>query len=481
MLPQKKLYFAIALAGLLALGFMTTSVISYFIAHESLSGRIADEALPLTSNNIYSEIEQDLLRSVLISSLMAHDTFVRDWTLDGERDPQQIIRYLREIQNKHGTTTAFFVSDETRNYYHPDGILTQVSADNPGDAWYFRVREMNDPYEINVDADTADRSRLTIFVNYRVTDYNGNYIGATGIGLSVRSVAELIENYQQRYGREIYFVDREGNVTLHGEDFEGVERLQDWPGLRERATRILANPSASVSYARPDDGRTVYVNSRLIPEFDWYLIVQQPESRAEAWVLNTLFLNMGIALAITVLVGVIGWMTVRGYQDRLEKMASTDALTGSASRQVFGLIFDHVTRTARRRNTPLSLLAIDIDDFKQINDERGHAAGDTILYTLAGIFREHLRETDTVCRWGGDEFVILLTDCGLDDAGGIAEKIRTTVADAPIRHGRHEFRVTLSIGAVEQQNYEGLSAVIARADDAMYESKRQGRDRVTLG
>ena len=480
MLPYRRLNFAIALAGLLVLGFIATSVISYFVAHESVTTRIADETLPLTSDNIYSEIERDLLRSVLISSLMAHDTFLRDWARDGERDPERAVRYLEQIQTKYETTTAFFVSERSRNYYHSEGVLKQVSEDDPRDAWYFRVRAMNDPYEINLDYDTADRQRLTIFVNYRVMDGAGNYLGATGIGLSVRSVARLIANYQQRYGRQIYFVDREGEVTLRGEDFSGPESLRERPGMQGAATRILANPSSTVSYAHPD-GRTVYVNSRLLPELGWYLIVEQSQSRAETRVLNTLVLNIAIALAITALVGVIGWFTIRGYQARLEEMASTDRLTGVANRQVFDLVYDHVAKLSRRTGEPVSMLAVDIDWFKQVNDRYGHAAGDSVLRAVTAVFRDELRESDSVCRWGGDEFIILLGDCALADAQSIGEKIRAAVHDRVIAHGGRDIRVTVSVGVAEQRSGEGLVELAARADEALYRSMEAGRDRVHAG
>ena len=108
MLSHKKLYLAIALCTLLLLAFIATSTVSYFAAERSLDTRIAEQTLPLTSDNIYSEIEQDLLRSVLISSLMAHDTFLRDWTREGEQEPVEVLRYLQQIQDKYDTTTAFF-------------------------------------------------------------------------------------------------------------------------------------------------------------------------------------------------------------------------------------------------------------------------------------------------------------------------------------------------------------------------------------
>jgi len=149
-------YIAFALGALLVLGFVATSTISYFVAQDSLADQVSAEARPLTSDNIYSEIERDLVRSILISSLMAHDTFVREWALEEPDDPTEIQRYLAEIEAKYDTTTAFSVSDDTRRYYHSSGILKTVDRNDPADHWYFRVRDMADDYEINVDTDTAD-------------------------------------------------------------------------------------------------------------------------------------------------------------------------------------------------------------------------------------------------------------------------------------------------------------------------------------
>ncbi len=479
-MPYRKLYFVAALVGVLVLGFIATSVIGYYVARDSLDQRISNETLPLTSDNVYSEIERDLLRSVLIASLMAHDTFLRDWTLEGENDRESILRYLGEIRDKHDTTTAFFVSEETRRYYHPDGVLRTVERDEPLDAWYFRVRDMDEPYEINVDHDTANPDRMTIFVNYRVQDYDGDYIGATGIGLAVHSVAELIESYEQRYGRRIFFIDREGQVQLRGESYDGPERIREHPGLQSVATRILSSQNATARYTDADD-RTVHVNSRLIPEFDWYLIVEQAGSATNSRILNTLFLNIVIALVFAALAIITAWFTVRGYQDRLEEMATRDELSGAASRQIFSTLFEQVIRVSRRSGSPIALIALDIDDFKRINDDYGHAAGDKVIRTLAGIINEHVRDADTLCRWGGDEFLVLLGDCGLDDAAVIAEKIRATVAGRAIRHVAHEFTVTVSAGVVQHDRQEDLPTLVARADAALYRSKNSGRNRVTTG
>lgn len=473
-----KTYFAAGLALLLVIGFLATSIVSYLVTEDSLSERIAEEALPLTSDNIYSEIERDLLRSILISSLMAHDTFVRDWTQGGEKEQERIVRYLTEIQKKYSTTTSFFISDRTHHYYHPDGMIKTVSPDDPADSWYFRVRELNAPYDINIDFDTADRSRLTIFINYRVTDGSGRFLGITGIGLSVNSVAELIESYQQRYGRQIYFADREGNVTIRGSGFTGADRIQDHAGLGKIATRVLTSPSTSLTYTKPD-GEKVYINSRLVPEFGWYLIVEQAESAAESRLLNTLLLNILVALAITALVLTIAWFTLRGYQRRLEEMATTDKLTGAANRHVFEMIFTHDVNAANRRGDPVSLITIDIDHFKRINDRHGHDGGDATLRRFAAIVRDHIRDSDTFCRWGGDEFLILMSGCPTACALQTAERIQEAVRRHPFRCGGQEMSVTVSIGVAQHQPQETLPALVKRADAALYQSKNQGRDQVT--
>ena len=93
----------------LVAGFVATSLASYLASRNAIEHGIADQTLPLTGDNIYSEIQKDMLRPVFISSLMAHDTFVRDWILAGEANPAQIVRYLAEVKKKYGAITSFLV------------------------------------------------------------------------------------------------------------------------------------------------------------------------------------------------------------------------------------------------------------------------------------------------------------------------------------------------------------------------------------
>lgn len=472
---RRKLIFISALTILMIVGFMATSLTSYFVARDSLSRNISEQMLPLTSDNIYSEIQRDLLRPILISSVMATDTFVRDWALSGEEDAQRIIAYLTEIQQQYDTITAFYVSEDTRQYYHPTGVIKTVTPEDPADAWYFRVSAMRQAYEVNVDTDTADRSRVSIFINYRVLDYNGRYIGTTGVGLSVAAVTGLIDIYQQRYNRSIYFVDRQGNVTLTGSNDERHNRIQEQPGVSQVATQILSSPSASLNYTT-SDGRSMFLNSRLVPEFDWYLIVEQDSSGGEQSINNTLAVNLLLSAAIMALVLAIAHFTLRSYQRRLEDMATKDRLTGVANRHLFEMIFEHLTRNTQRYPRPISLISVDIDHFKQVNDSHGHQAGDMVLQGISTLIKQHIRASDTICRWGGEEFVLLLDNCPIEDAMLRAERIREAMRTHSIVFGKNTIKVSLSMGVTDYRQGEALEMFLARADAALYQAKENGRD-----
>lgn len=478
---RKKVYIVVALILLLVAGFLATSLISYFVARDSIAQQISEQALPLTSDNIYSEIQRDMLRPVLISSLMAHNTFLRDWIVAGEQDSELVRRYLAGIQNSYDTITAFFTSEATRNYYHSTGIVKQVDLASEEDAWYARVRDMREPYGINIDIDTVDRNRLGVFVNYRVLDEAGNYLGAIGVGLAVTSLATLIDNYQQRYGRTIYFVDRQGKVTLSGANDRAVveQYLQERPGLDTLAAQVLSSPSTSLRYTNALGDR-VFLNSRLVPEFDWYLMVEQEENRATAQIHNTLLVNTSLALFIMMLVLAAAHFTLKTWQRQLEFMATTDQLTGLANRHMFEILFEQAMKRAQREQVPISVLALDIDHFKKINDTWGHQAGDLVLRGIGELLRTHVRASDVVCRWGGEEFLVMLDNCNQQEAGERARALATRVRGLQVPFGREHISLTISCGVAGLYPGESLESAVARVDKALYTAKGQGRDQVHL-
>lgn len=475
-IPRKR-RLVISISLLLILGFVVTSLASYLVSGAALREQIMTSGLPLTSDNIYSDIQNDLLPPILVSATMAQDTFLRDWTLEGENDISKVIKYLTEVRSRNNTITAFFVSDATRNYYHPTGIVEQVAREDASDSWYFRVRDMTQDYEINVDYDQANEFSLTVFINYRMYDYDENFIGATGVGLQATTMLERLDRYEERYSRDIYFVDPEGTVTLQaGANNDMPDKIGAMEGLGALTDDILAAGQGTWEYQR--NGEDILVNTRYIPELDWHLFVEQPESAATASVRGAFVLNIGVGLAIAVLVVTLTQITVQRYQRRLERMATTDNLTGIANRHSFEMLAEPYAQDRSPGAPANSVILLDLDQLKQINDRHGHIAGDDVIREVAGVAQGGLRATDVICRWGGEEFVIWLRGCGIDDALAVAENIRSRIRSRRFVDG--EISVTASLGVVEHRPGDTLEQTLRRADRAMYTAKAGGRDQVRV-
>ena len=195
----------------------------------------------------------------------------------------------------------------------------------------------------------------------------------------------------------------------------------------------------------------------------------------------TLLLALGVSLASLVgaarLVRVLGELSVRTAE--LQRLATTDLMTGLGNRHHFLAQLYHEFARGRRYGTTLSLLVLDLDFFKQINDGYGHAAGDAALKAFSREAQTCLRELDAIGRLGGEEFGILLPNTGIDQAALVAERIRGAVAHIAIETDFGTVRFTTSIGVTQSTNEDtSIDTLLARADAALYEAKAAGRNRV---
>lgn len=164
---------------------------------------------------------------------------------------------------------------------------------------------------------------------------------------------------------------------------------------------------------------------------------------------------------------------------QLMKIAQTDPLTGLANRARLSDIFEHEKNRARRYSSPISVLVLDLDHFKDVNDDHGHETGDKALQHVARIFRECLRATDLAARLGGEEFGILLSNTNSQQALEVAEKIRTAVASTPLAINNNVIRLTLS-GGVAELGIDGdtLRELVREADIRLYQAKDAGRNQI---
>jgi diguanylate cyclase (GGDEF)-like protein len=168
------------------------------------------------------------------------------------------------------------------------------------------------------------------------------------------------------------------------------------------------------------------------------------------------------------------------YHEEIYRMTIQDGLTGVHNKRYFLDFLERELAAAQRHGHPLTLVMFDIDHFKQINDTRGHLAGDHVLKTLAGRIQPRMRREDLLARYGGEEFAVVLNSTGLHGGLKFAEDIRRRIQGTPFEFDGEAFTVTVSLGVACVEGEQGVTpqVVIARADEKLYAAKHAGRNRV---
>ncbi|HTX41616.1 MAG TPA: GGDEF domain-containing protein [Acidobacteriaceae bacterium] len=196
-----------------------------------------------------------------------------------------------------------------------------------------------------------------------------------------------------------------------------------------------------------------------------------PDPADEAFSYLSLLLGMGN-------IGALAWLALSEHRRELHHVAQTDSLTGLLNRGAFEDVLRRELLRARRSDSAMAVMMIDIDYFKQVNDSYGHMVGDLVLRRIAETLRQGTRPSDVLARYGGEEFVILLREAGLEAAEAAAERIRldiATLTDLP-----ENVTMTVSIGVAANHEGETSEGFLLRADEALYRSKREGRNLVTV-
>ena len=164
--------------------------------------------------------------------------------------------------------------------------------------------------------------------------------------------------------------------------------------------------------------------------------------------------------------------------EKVNHLANRDSLTGLLNRRAFQEIAELENNRRKRSGTPLTIAVADVDKFKEINDQYGHPVGDQVLKAIAQRIKYSLREVDTVCRWGGEEFILMMPDTSVENTQRLIQRIRNNLAQEPIRTESGAFPVTLTFGIAEVKY--SIKDAIQAADDAMYAGKRAGSDRIVV-
>ncbi len=181
---------------------------------------------------------------------------------------------------------------------------------------------------------------------------------------------------------------------------------------------------------------------------------------------------------------------IKEYHQEIQKLkeeltiakteANVDFLTGLINKRRFERTLSELLKDFNERKYPFSLIVLDIDNFKQINDSYGHPIGDLVLKEIATIFKNYLRANTITARIGGEEFAILLPGVEITDAIRIADRLRTLIENRTIRYEDHNIHITASFGVTEAKSGDTVNSIIERADKALYIAKRNGKNKVEV-
>jgi diguanylate cyclase (GGDEF)-like protein len=211
--------------------------------------------------------------------------------------------------------------------------------------------------------------------------------------------------------------------------------------------------------------------------------VTDPSATLQVWATILLANLMGVAISARYYTlrrqGFLGRVELERTRDNLHAIATTDGLTGLLSRRRLLELAERDLARAQRYERPLSVLALDLDHFKQINDRYGHAAGDAVLIAVADALRAQTRQHDLVGRIGGEELAVILPETGLEAAERLAQRVRMHIAELRPSTDGATVRVTVSLGVAQAlPDDTTIHDALKRADRALYRAKEHGRDRV---
>lgn len=473
---KNNFYIVITISILMVALSISISFINFMVSLRSTEADLKNRSLPLTVDNIYTEIQKHVIEPNLVASMMAHDTFLQDWLINDEQNSDKITRYLETIKNKYWMFVTFLVSEKTQSYYTNNGFLEHLSPSKPNNEWYFKFIKLQGDNEINLDFNNNLDNSLIMFINHKIYDHNYHYVGATGIGIKVSYINDMLKRFRQEYNFTVMFLNEQGDIVLSERTDTKIQNISTRPELNRLMDQIIVKNSKIIEYQK--NGETYLLKTKYIPELNLYLLVEAKLDYFIREVRQTFYINLTLSLIATLIIVLIIIRMIKGYNKKLEFMARHDSLTGLLNRNAFNDSIHDFILLAKRDLTPFSLIFFDIDNFKIINDTLGHQTGDAVLIRIADVLKTRLRRTDIIGRWGGEEFIIGLINTDLENAKVIAETLRKSFEeDTGLLH-LCTFPVTASFGVVTLSSNDSADTLLARADLAMYRAKGLGKNRI---
>ncbi len=457
---------------------ITIILTSYLTFKEIINSHNKQQHSAITP--LFSLVTSEIIRPLNIAYFMANNRFVIDYAQGDDIKKAYIISYLQKISSSYNML-AFIALKNHDLMLDSNAKETMLSSKDA--EWFHRLKDL--PGDQFTDIGNAEDPHL--YFDNRILDQNNQFLGFTGVGIDLNYFANKFREYNERFGFELYFVDENNLVTLSSDNIMKTEshhrkdattKLSDlpWHQALVKDGTIDNNLSSSVMYTTEDG---VLITQMPIQELSWRLFIVSPPAsdQNEYW---KIFVERFIIFFVIVFIFYIILLNIIKYlKSRLVKDSETDFLTQLPNRSHIHGRFNEISQ----KNNTLCVVLADIDNFKQINDSYGHLVGDDVLRMISDQLSQTLRQIDTVGRWGGEEFIILLPDTSASQAQVIVERIRKKIADIsfPISTTSGSFNTTVSFGICELPLQERtIKDYISGADKALYKAKNNGRNQSVI-
>lgn len=300
--------------------------------------------------------------------------------------------------------------------------------------------------------------------------------GLAGLGLNLSFFSQWVKKVHIGRGGVVAILDRHFNLLARQpESPQALGKKAGSPILEQFMTSQLKNQS--FSHTSPLDGTGRLYNIRKVDNLPFVVIVGLANTD---W-LASWYKQVAISIFITALLWLMGWFILRHYQDileqksELEEISNKDHLTGLYNRHMLSKTLEKEYHRAKRMQGTFEVIILDIDNFKQVNDTYGHNVGDVVLQELALLMKKSIRLSDTLGRWGGEEFLIIAPIKDHQNRSSMAENLRTKIE---AYNFTTVHTITASFGVTRYQEGDCINSLIKRADDALYDVKKQGRNQV---
>ena len=477
------LLFLILIAGASALFLpMTLST------DENTEQRLLVKNLSLTSEHAFLEIEKSLAISESFPTKLPVDPTIRNWLNNAEDSAEALQTHLSELQKNNPKLSVQVAQLDSQTVIDPKGGIKKLESTNPNDAWYFQAKNNpNSPTKsLSIEGDNHDL--LKISRTETIHNEDGAPVGVFHQTETTDRVKKKLEELVFKCECKIYLIDAKLSPAFTSAD---IKRQRSHFLTSAQFQRLALSHFANKKSDSQNELRVTQFHeanehfslaTKNLASLNAILLVEQDLKNDAPPKVNPLWIKGSIYGACSFLILILVFLRLRLLKEQLERTAATDRLTSLPNRQAFDFIFQQAVADSERSRQTLCVALIDVDHLKKVNEKNGHLIGDHVLKEIAMIAKRSLRDSDIICRWGGEEFLILLKNCSLEKATAIAENLRNTIANNDFSRttdlAKKRLSITVSMGVAECKVHETDDSVFERAEVALKQAKENGRNGV---